>query len=125
MLWHLIRRGRQYDVVHTASFPYFSLLAAAATLVSTTGTTTSAQERGPRERQPRMRWASLTSVKDATTVGTRFIDAAIVVPVLEKARGSASITSYGWSSREKGAAAKMAAAIVIPPDAPNARASTV
>jgi glycosyltransferase involved in cell wall biosynthesis len=28
--WHLLRRGRQYDVVHTASFPYFSLLAAAA-----------------------------------------------------------------------------------------------
>ncbi|HET8821864.1 MAG TPA: glycosyltransferase, partial [Thermoleophilaceae bacterium] len=29
-LWHLIRLGRRYDVVHTASFPYFSLLAAAA-----------------------------------------------------------------------------------------------
>jgi len=28
--WHLARRGRDYDVVHTASFPYFSLLAAAA-----------------------------------------------------------------------------------------------
>ena len=28
---HLLRRGRRYDVVHTASFPYFSLLAAAAT----------------------------------------------------------------------------------------------
>jgi glycosyltransferase involved in cell wall biosynthesis len=26
--WHLLRRGRRYDVVHTASFPYFSLLAA-------------------------------------------------------------------------------------------------
>jgi glycosyltransferase involved in cell wall biosynthesis len=26
---HLLRRGRHYDVVHTASFPYFSLLAAA------------------------------------------------------------------------------------------------
>jgi glycosyltransferase involved in cell wall biosynthesis len=26
---HLLRRGRDYDVVHTASFPYFSLLAAA------------------------------------------------------------------------------------------------
>jgi glycosyltransferase involved in cell wall biosynthesis len=26
---HLARRGRRYDVVHTASFPYFSLLAAA------------------------------------------------------------------------------------------------
>jgi glycosyltransferase involved in cell wall biosynthesis len=25
---HLLRRGREYDVVHTASFPYFSLLAA-------------------------------------------------------------------------------------------------
>src|ERR1700730_5928436 len=24
---HLLRRGRRYDVVHTASFPYFSLLA--------------------------------------------------------------------------------------------------
>lgn len=30
VLWHLLRRGRSYDVVHTASFPYFSLLAAAA-----------------------------------------------------------------------------------------------
>jgi glycosyltransferase involved in cell wall biosynthesis len=28
---HLLRRGERYDVVHTASFPYFSLLAAAAT----------------------------------------------------------------------------------------------
>lgn len=28
---HLLRRGRRYDVVHTASFPYFSLLAAAFT----------------------------------------------------------------------------------------------
>jgi glycosyltransferase involved in cell wall biosynthesis len=31
VLWHLLRRGRRFDVVHTASFPYFSLLAAAAT----------------------------------------------------------------------------------------------
>jgi glycosyltransferase involved in cell wall biosynthesis len=29
VLRHLIRHGRSYDVVHTASFPYFSLLAAA------------------------------------------------------------------------------------------------
>jgi glycosyltransferase involved in cell wall biosynthesis len=29
VLRHLIRHGRHYDVVHTASFPYFSLLAAA------------------------------------------------------------------------------------------------
>jgi glycosyltransferase involved in cell wall biosynthesis len=28
VLWHLLRRGRSYDIVHTASFPYFSLLAA-------------------------------------------------------------------------------------------------
>jgi glycosyltransferase involved in cell wall biosynthesis len=27
---HLVRHGREYDVVHTASFPYFSLLAAGA-----------------------------------------------------------------------------------------------
>jgi glycosyltransferase involved in cell wall biosynthesis len=27
---HLLRRGRRYDVVHTSSFPYFSLLAAAS-----------------------------------------------------------------------------------------------
>jgi glycosyltransferase involved in cell wall biosynthesis len=27
--WHLLRHGRRYDVVHTASFPYFSVLAAA------------------------------------------------------------------------------------------------
>jgi len=31
VLIHLVRKGRRYDVVHTASFPYFSLLAAAAT----------------------------------------------------------------------------------------------
>ena len=30
VLGHLLRYGRRYDVVHTASFPYFSLLAAAA-----------------------------------------------------------------------------------------------
>jgi glycosyltransferase involved in cell wall biosynthesis len=29
VLAHLIRRGRRYDVLHTSSFPYFSLLAAA------------------------------------------------------------------------------------------------
>jgi len=29
VLWHLLRHGRSYEVVHTASFPYFSLLAAA------------------------------------------------------------------------------------------------
>jgi glycosyltransferase involved in cell wall biosynthesis len=29
VLLHLLRRGRRYDVVHTSSFPYFSLLAAA------------------------------------------------------------------------------------------------
>ncbi len=28
VLWHLLRHGRRYDVVHTASFPFFSLLAA-------------------------------------------------------------------------------------------------
>ncbi len=28
VLWHLLRHGRGYDAVHTASFPYFSLLAA-------------------------------------------------------------------------------------------------
>ena len=31
VLWHLLRHGGRYDVVHTASFPYFSLLAAALT----------------------------------------------------------------------------------------------
>jgi glycosyltransferase involved in cell wall biosynthesis len=30
VLWHLLRHGRRYDVVHTCSFPYFPLLAAAA-----------------------------------------------------------------------------------------------
>ena len=29
VLWYLLRHGRRYDVVHTCSFPYFSLLAAA------------------------------------------------------------------------------------------------
>ncbi len=31
VLWHLLRHGRRYDVVHTCAFPYFSLLAAAIT----------------------------------------------------------------------------------------------
>jgi glycosyltransferase involved in cell wall biosynthesis len=30
VLRHLLRNGRRYDIVHTASFPYFSLLAAGA-----------------------------------------------------------------------------------------------
>jgi glycosyltransferase involved in cell wall biosynthesis len=30
VLWHLLRQGSRYDVVHTASFPFFSLLAAGA-----------------------------------------------------------------------------------------------
>jgi glycosyltransferase involved in cell wall biosynthesis len=30
VLWHLLRHGRSYEVVHTCAFPYFSLLAAAA-----------------------------------------------------------------------------------------------
>ena len=30
VFFHLLRRGRRYDVVHTCSFPYFSLLAAGA-----------------------------------------------------------------------------------------------
>ncbi len=29
VLWHFLRHGRRYDIVHTASFPYFSLLALA------------------------------------------------------------------------------------------------
>ena len=29
VLWHLLRHGRSYDVVHTCAFPYFSLLAGA------------------------------------------------------------------------------------------------
>jgi glycosyltransferase involved in cell wall biosynthesis len=29
VLWHLLSHGRRYDVVHTSSFPFFSLLAAA------------------------------------------------------------------------------------------------
>ena len=29
VFWHLLRHGRSYDVVHTASFPYFSVLAIA------------------------------------------------------------------------------------------------
>ena len=30
VLWHLLRHGRRYHAVHTASFPFFSVLAAAA-----------------------------------------------------------------------------------------------
>jgi glycosyltransferase involved in cell wall biosynthesis len=35
VLWHLLRFGRRYDAVHCASFPYFSLLAAALARVRT------------------------------------------------------------------------------------------
>jgi glycosyltransferase involved in cell wall biosynthesis len=34
VLWHLLLHGRRYDVVHTASFPYFSLLAAAVARIA-------------------------------------------------------------------------------------------
>ena len=30
VLWHLVRHGGRYDVVHTCAFPYFSVLAAGA-----------------------------------------------------------------------------------------------
>jgi glycosyltransferase involved in cell wall biosynthesis len=30
VFWHLLRHGREYDIVHTAAFPYFSVIAAAA-----------------------------------------------------------------------------------------------
>src|SRR5258708_23039901 len=30
VLWHLLREGRRYEVVHTCAFPYFALLAAGA-----------------------------------------------------------------------------------------------
>jgi glycosyltransferase involved in cell wall biosynthesis len=33
VLWHLLRHGRRYDVVHTSAFPYFSLLAAGVAAV--------------------------------------------------------------------------------------------
>lgn len=32
IFWHLLRHAHRYDAVHTASFPYFSVLAAAAAL---------------------------------------------------------------------------------------------
>jgi glycosyltransferase involved in cell wall biosynthesis len=32
VFWHLLRHGRSYEVVHSASFPYFSLLAAGLAL---------------------------------------------------------------------------------------------
>ena len=37
VLAHLLRHGRRYDVVHTCSFPYFSLLAAARRAARCTG----------------------------------------------------------------------------------------
>src|SRR5258708_1634752 len=76
-----------------------------STLVSTTGTTTSAQERGPLGRQPRSRCASLTWTKDEATEGTRLSEAAIAAPVRERAEGSASSTSCEARVKEKGAAA--------------------
>lgn len=33
VLWHLLRNGRDYDVVHTGSFPYFSVLGASVARV--------------------------------------------------------------------------------------------
>jgi hypothetical protein len=96
-----------------------------STLVSTTGTTTSAHERGPRGRHPRKRCASLTCTNEAATEGTRLSAAAIAAPVRESAAGSASITSCDASIKEKGAAATMAAPTVRPPERPAASASRV
>src|ERR1700682_786227 len=96
-----------------------------STLVRTTGTTTSAQERGPRGFHPRRRCASLTWTKEEATEGTRLSEAATAAPVRERAFGNASITSWEASIKEKGAAATMATATVMPPDIPAARASRV
>src|ERR1700737_4224754 len=76
-----------------------------STLVRTTGTTTSAQDRGPRGFHPRRRCASLTWTKEAATEGTRLSEAATAAPVRESAFGNASITSWEASIKEKGAAA--------------------
>ncbi len=52
-------------------------------------------------------------------------DEAMAMPVRESGAGSASITSCESRSRENGAAARIAAAIVIPPEAPKTSASRV
>ena len=67
----------------------------------------------------------MTWRNDAATAGTRFNEAAMAVPVRESAAGSASMTSCEARSKENGAAARMAAATVRPPVAPNASASSV
>ena len=93
--------------------------------VSTTGTATAAQDRGPRGRQPRSRCASVTAAKEAPSAGTRLSDAASALPVRDSTGGSASMISSGRSRSENGATASMAAASVTPVDAPKASASAV
>ena len=75
VLRHLLRHGRRYDVVHTASFPYFSLLAAgplrrgAASASSSTGTSSG---RGLLARVPRpARRAGSAGASSGSACGSR------------------------------------------------------
>ena len=60
VLWHLLPHGSRYDVVHTASYPYISLLAAAAvrrgTAVDHAAMTVSLTPRPPRPGSSRSIW---------------------------------------------------------------------
>src|SRR6266849_4336933 len=65
-----------------------------STLVSTTGTTTSIHERGPRGFHPRSRCASVTWTKDVATEGTRLSDAAMATPVRDRPPGGNHVRSH-------------------------------
>jgi glycosyltransferase involved in cell wall biosynthesis len=52
VLWHLLRWGRRYDVVHTASFPYFSVLAAGVARRFSAGAGFSPGAAAPPARRP-------------------------------------------------------------------------
>src|SRR5260370_391157 len=89
--------GRSKEVRGAEEKPRASIDSASwiedSALVSTTGTTTSAQERGPRGFHPRKRCASLTSANEPMIEGTRKSDAAMV-SAFETPKASAS-SVYG------------------------------
>ena len=66
VFWHLLRHGKRYDVVHTCSFPYFSLLAAAPSGRSgAIGWWSIGLRRGPRATG-----ANISAQSQATSVGS-------------------------------------------------------
>jgi hypothetical protein len=117
------RTGRGVAGPRPAPKPRASIASASRTessiAVRTTGTRTSFQDRRPRGRQPRIRWASRTSVKVRPKPETRFSDVATAMPVRSSGPGMASTTSCGSRTSESGATASSAATSPSPSAPPN------